>query len=130
MKKKSVKSKKKLKKKKSSNVLFKKQKKRRSKKTVKTRKHRVKYQMKDLYPFLNRVQLYRETVVFVTEIDEAAIVENTIKDLGLIYNRKDMKTRVEFTVKPNEIDVFGDEDDLLDIEYLDDEIPEIDDIFS
>jgi len=93
------------------------------------RKRRKKFLMKDLYPLLNRVQLKRKTIKFVTETIESAIVENTIKDLGLIYSKKEMKTQVEFTVKPNEEDIFNSEEDILDIEYLDDEIPEIDQIF-
>ena len=99
------------------------------KKTKVKRKRRKKFLMKDLYPLLNRVQLKRKTIKFVTETIESAIVENTIKDLGLIYSKKEMKTQVEFTVKPNEEDIFNSEEDILDIEYLDDEIPEIDQIF-
>ena len=85
--------------------------------------------MKDLYPILNKVQLKRKTVTFVTELIEAAIVENTIKDLELVYSKKEMKTQVEFTVKPNKENIFKDEEELLDVEYLDDEIPELDQIF-
>jgi len=100
------------------------------KKVVKKRKRRKKFFMKDLYPILNKVQLKRKPVTFVTETIEAAIVENTIKDLGLIYSKRDMKTQVEFTVKPNKDDIFDREEDMLDdLEYLDDEIPEIDQIF-
>lgn len=86
--------------------------------------------MKDLYPILNKVQLKRKPVIFVTELIEAAIVENTIKDLGLIYSKKNMVTQVEFSVKPNKDDIFDREEDILDdLEYLDDEIPELDQIF-
>ena len=97
--------------------------------TSKKRKRRKKFLMKDLYPLLNKVQLKRKTIKFLTEIIESAIVENTIKDLGLIYSKKEMKTQVEFTVKPNEKEIFDNEEEILDIEYLDDEIPEIDQIF-
>ena len=47
----------------------------------------------------------------------------------LIYSKREMKTQVEFTVRPNKVNIFNSEEELLDIEYLDDEIPEIDQIF-
>ncbi len=122
-KKKVVKKKKKINKKK---VIGKKKKR---KTTKKKRKRRKKFLMKDLYPILNKVQLKRKPVTFVTELIEADIVENTIKYLELIYSKKEMKTQVEFTVKPNKENIFKDEEELLDIEYLDDEIPELDQIF-
>ena len=120
---------KKTKKKKTNKKKVVKNKKKRKSKKKKRRKKRKKFLMKDLYPILNKVQLKRKTVTFVTELIEAAIVENTIKDLELVYSKKEMKTQVEFTVKPNKENIFKDEEELLDIEYLDDEIPELDQIF-
>ena len=102
---------------------------RKKRKSKKKRKRRKKFLMKDLYPILNKVQLKRKTITFVTELIEAAIVENTIKDLELVYSKKEMKTQVEFTVRPNKENIFKNEEELLDIEYLDDEIPELDQIF-
>ena len=41
-----------------------------------------------------------------------------------------MVTQVQFIVRPNKDDIFDREEDLLDdLEYLDDEIPELDQIF-
>jgi hypothetical protein len=100
--------------------------------TVKTKKKRItrkKLLMTDIYPILNRVQLKGKTEIFVAESNEADIIENTIKDLELVYTRKDMKRQVEFTVKPNKDRIFNDDEDLLDIEYLEDEIPEMGQIF-
>lgn len=119
VKKNSVQYKKKSKKKK---VVKKSKKKVTRKKRRKKRVTREKLLMVDIYPILNRVQLKRKTEVFVAKAEEADIIENTIKDLNLIYSRKEMKRQVEFTVKPNKNNMFDDED-LLDIEYLDDEIP-------
>jgi len=100
----------------------------RKKKRRKKRVTREKLLMVDIYPILNRVQLKRKTETFVAKAEEADIIENTIKDLDLRYSRREMKRQVEFTVKPNKNNVFDDED-LLDIEYLDDEIPEPGQIF-
>lgn len=85
--------------------------------------------MIDIYPILNRVQLKGKVEVFVAEINEADIIENTIKDLELRYLRRDMKRQVEFIVRPRKNNSFNDEEDLLDVEYLDDEIPELGQIF-
>lgn len=109
--------------------VVKKKKKRKTTNKKKRRKRRNKFLMKDLYPILNKIQLKRKPITFVTELIEAATVENTIKDLELVYSKKEMKTQVEFTVKPNKENIFKDEEELLDVEYLDDEIPELDQIF-
>lgn len=99
------------------------------KKRRKRRVTRAKLLMIDIYPILNRVQLRGKTEVFVSEINEADIIENTIKDLELRYLRRDMKKQVEFTVRPNKSNQYNNEEDLLDIEYLEDEIPELGQIF-
>ena len=99
------------------------------KKVVKKRKRRKRLRMEDLYPILNKVQMTGKPTSFVVEPLESAIVENTIKDLGLLYRRNDMKTQVEFFVRINRYEAIDIEDELLEIEYLDDEIPELDDIF-
>ncbi len=99
------------------------------KKRRKKRVTRKKLLMVDIYPILNRVQLKRKTEVFVAKAEEADIIENTIKDLNLRYSRKEMKRQVEFTVRPNKNNMFDNDEDLLDIEYLDDEIPEPGQIF-
>lgn len=100
-----------------------------TKKKVAKRKRRKRLRMEDLYPILNKVQMTGKPASFVVEIVEAEVIENTIKDLGLIYRRNDMKTQVEFFIKPNEYSMADMEDELMEIEYLDDEIPEIGEIF-
>jgi hypothetical protein len=99
------------------------------KKRKKRRITREKLLMTDIYPILNRVQLKGKTEVFVSKMEEADTIENTIKDLELRYLRRDMKRQVEFTVRPNKNNQYNNEEDLLDIEYLDDEIPELGQIF-
>lgn len=99
------------------------------KKRRKKRLTRAKLLMTDIYPILNRVQIKGRTEVFVSEMEEADTIENTLKDLELRYLRRDMKRQVEFTVRPNKNNQLNNEEDLLDIEYLDDEIPEPGQIF-
>jgi hypothetical protein len=100
-----------------------------SKKKIKKRKRRNKLTMDKIYPILNKIQLNRKPKTFAVEVVDASYIENTIRDLELPYTRTDMKTQVVFTVKPSKEDFFDIDDDFLDIEYLDDEIPDIDQIF-
>lgn len=95
----------------------------------KKRKRRKKMKLEDLYPILNKVQMTGKPTSFVVKFVDAAVIENTIKDLGLSYRRNDMKTQVEFSIKANEYTMIDMEDELMEIEYLDDEIPEIGEIF-
>jgi len=77
--------------------------------------------MDDIYKILNKVQLAKKTVTFVVVPCEAEIVENVIKDVHLNYNKVAMKTQTCFTVFPGQNE---ENYDILDIEYMDDEIIE------
>ena len=103
----------------------------RKKKNVKAkkRKRKKKLSMEDIYPILNRVQTKKKKVEFAVEINEAAIVANTVEDIGLAFNVREMKTQAVFTVYPN-LNEEPPEDILDKLDTLDDEIPPIGHIFS
>lgn len=93
----------------------------------KKRKRKNKITMDDVYKILNKVQIGKKKITFAMYIDEADIAENVIKDLEIKYTKKVMKTQTVFTLSPSDAD---DELDILDIDYLDDEIPEEGQIFG
>ena len=97
------------------------------KKTVKKkRKRRKKINMEDLYRVLNKVQLKKKEAKFVSEVEGADIIEHIIQDVELDYKRIDMKTQVSFIIYPTD----REEDyEMLEVEYLDDEIVEEGQIF-
>jgi len=105
----------------------KKTKKKTAKKKVIKRKRKKKMTMDDVYKILNKVQIGRKKVVFAMFEQESSTAENIIKDTGLRYTKSIMKTQVVFTIHPNDKD---EELDILDIDYLDDEIPEEGQIFG
>jgi len=96
-----------------------------SKKKLK-RKRKKKITMDDVYKNLNKVQINRKKITFAMFIDEATVAENIIKDTNLKYNKIVMKTQTVFTVYPKK----DDELDILEIDYLEDEIPEEGQIFG
>jgi hypothetical protein len=98
------------------------------KKTTKKRKRKKKILMEDIYVILNKVQISKKKIIFVTELNDAPTIENNIRDIDLRYKKVEMKTQVVFTVYPNGTD-YGD-DCMLKLEILDDEIPDIDQIFG
>jgi len=101
-------------------------KKKASRKVVK-RKRKKKITMDDVYKILNKVQINKKKITFAMFIDESSTAENVIRDTELRYTKKIMKTQVVFTIFPR-----ADEDelDILDIDYLEDEIPEEGQIFG
>jgi len=107
---------------------------RKSKKKVKKvsrrkkRKRRKKVSMEDLYSIIHKVQFGKKKIVFVTDLTEAPTIENTIRDVELKYNKVEMKTQAVFTLYPN--DHKYEEEELLHLEIMDDEIPEIGQIFG
>jgi len=125
VKKKTVKYKKKTVKKK---AVKKKVKKKAVKKKVKKRRRKKKILMEDIYVILNKVQINKKKVIFITELEDAPTIENKIKDVELRYKKVEMKTQVVFTVYPNDTDY--EDDYVLRLEILDDEIPDIDQIFG
>ena len=98
------------------------------KKKVKKRKRRKrkKITMEDFYKILNEVQLKKKIVTFVTDIEKVEVIEHIIKDADLKYGKNVMKTQVVFTLHPNEEQI---DYDIIDVEYLDDEITEEGQIF-
>jgi len=124
---KAVKKKKKVVKKKTT----KKKKKTVKKKKKKTRKRikRKKILMEDIYAIINKVQFSKKKITFVTELEEAPTIENNIRDVGLDYKKIEMKTQVVFTIHPND-EKYEDEMDNLHFDIMDDEIPDIGQIFG
>jgi len=105
-----------------------------TKKTLKKRKYTKKVKRKrkkkmtidDLYKIINKVQSKRKPITFITELIEASTMENIIKDTIDKYDKKIMVTQVMFTLYPNPEDNY---DDMLKVEYMDDEIIEEGQIF-
>ena len=123
--------KKKVKKKKAVKKKVKKKTVKKKKKTVKRakkRRRKKKILMEDIYVILNKVQINKKKVIFVTELDDAPTIENKIRDVDLRYKKVEMKTQVVFTVYPNDTEY--EDDYILRLEILDDEIPDIDQIFG
>lgn len=107
-------------------------KKTKKKKAVKkTRKYKKKKRilMEDIYAIINKVQFGKKKIIFVTDLEEAPTIENNIRDVGLDYNKVEMKTQVVFTIHPND-EKYEDEMDILHFDIMDDEIPDIGQIFG
>lgn len=84
--------------------------------------------MDDVYRLLNRVQIDKKEVTFAVKVEEAAIAENIVKDVGLEYTTRKLKTRTDLTVYPDPDDNIGEEIE-IDVDFLDDEIVEDGQIF-
>ena len=98
------------------------------KKTKKIRCKRKKILMEDIYSILNKVQMKKKKVTFAAHVVDSLIIENNIKDADLDYNKVEMKTQVIFTIYPNDTE-YDDNDDIK-LDIMDDEIPDIDQIFG
>ena len=98
-----------------------------AKKVIKKRKKRKRISMEDIYSIINKVQFGKKKIIFTTNLTEAPTIENNIKDAELKYNKVEMKTQVVFTLYPNKN---SPEEDILRLEIMDDEIPDIDQIFG
>jgi len=94
----------------------------------KTRRRKKKVYMDDIYSILNKVQINKRKVTFATDLEDAPTIENNIKDVELKYKKVEMKTQVVFTIFPNDVEY--EDDHMLKLEILDDEIPDIDQIFG
>jgi len=105
-----------------------KKKKKKKKNARKTRRRKKKISMEDIYSILNKVQIGKKKVVFASCVKDAPTIENNIKDVELKYNKVEMKTQVVFTVYPNNTQY--EDDHMIKLEILDDEIPDIDQIFG
>jgi len=109
--------------------VVKKTKKKKAVKKTRKYKKRKKILMEDIYAIINKVQFNKKKITFVTELTEAPTIENNIKDVGLDYNKVEMKTQVVFTIHPND-EKYEDEMDNLHFDIMDDEIPDIGQIFG
>lgn len=103
-------------------------KKKRAKNAKKTRRRKKKISMEDIYSILNKVQIGKKKVIFASHMVDAPTIENNIKDVDLVYRKVEMKTQVVFTVYPNNTQY--DEDHMIKLEIMDDEIPDVDQIFG
>ncbi len=103
-------------------------KKKKAKNVKKRRRRKKKISMEDIYSILNKVQIGKKKVTFASYLDDAPTIENNIKDVELKYKKVEMRTQVVFTVYPN--DTQYEDDHMLKLEILDDEIPDIDQIFG
>lgn len=110
-------------------VVKKKTKKKKAVKKTRKYKKRKKILMEDIYAIINKVQFGKKKITFVTELAEAPTIENNIRDVGLDYNKVEMKTQVVFTIHPND-EKYEDEMDNLHFDIMDDEIPDIGQIFG
>jgi hypothetical protein len=98
-------------------------------KKTKRKKRRKKklINMEEFYKILNKVQLKKRSVTFAISLDKEEVVEHIIKDVDLKYDKVSMKTQAVFTLHPNKDDI---EYDMMETDYLDDEIVEEGQIFS
>ena len=85
--------------------------------------------MEDIYAIINKVQFDKKKITFVTDLIEAPTIENNIKNVELKYDKIDMKTQVVFTIHPND-QKYEDEMDSMHFDIMDDEIPDIGQIFG
>jgi hypothetical protein len=87
--------------------------------------------MDELYRLINRVQINKKEVTVAMSHEDAVIASNVLRDAELKYDRKDLKSRVSFTIHPPEGDAI-DEDAIdvdFDIDFFEDEIPEDGQVF-
>lgn len=104
------------------------------KKVKKKQRKRKKIGMEDIYKKINRVQLKKKKVEFAVELNQLDTVENILKDIDVKYKIIERKTMAIFTLIPDDKEDLFDFDDLdmeylIDLEYMDDEIPEEGQIF-
>lgn len=99
-----------------------------AKKKNRKRSRRKRLSMEEIYKIINKVQISGEKEIFAVDVDDSFMVENVLIDAALVVDKQMMKTQTVFTVSPS------DETDMdiierLEIEYLEDEIPEDGQIF-
>ena len=98
------------------------------KKVAKKRRKKKKINMEEFYKALNKVQIQKKKVTFAPAvIEDAEVIEHIVKDVGLEYDKVIMKTQTVFTLYP---DMSDPNYEILDVDYLDDEIIEDGEIFS
>lgn len=97
---------------------------------LKRKKKRKKVFMGDIYSILNKAQFGKKKVTFATSLQDGPTIENLIKNIELKYDKVEMKTQVVFTLYPGEKKYEEEDDDVLCLEIMDDEIPDIGQIFG
>ncbi len=83
----------------------------------------------EVYRLINRVQLNKKEVHFFLTPDDAVVADNVIRDLQLKYDKKELKTRIGFTIYPNPEDAIDETATDIDIDFFADEIPESGQLF-
>lgn len=83
----------------------------------------------EVYRLINRVQLNKKEVHFFLTPEDAVVADNVIRDLQLKYDKRELKTRVGFTIYPNPEEAVDETATDIDIDFFADEIPENGDIF-
>jgi len=99
------------------------------KKKARKRVSRKKILMEDIYSIINKAQFGKRKITFVTDLADAPTIENNIKDVELKYDKVEMKTQVVFTLYPNE-KKYDEVMDTIHFDIMDDEIPDIGQIFG
>ena len=99
-----------------------------AKKKATKRTVRKKISMEDLYPIINKVQMGGKKVVFAVSLSDCPVVENTLRDAMIEYDKVEMKTQSVYTLHPKERELI--EDAILEnLEVFEDENPDIDLLF-
>ena len=101
------------------------------KKSYKTRRKSKKNKrivMEEIYSIINRVQLGDKEYSFSASLEDAYTFENMIRDTGLKYKKSELNTKVNFVLYPPK-DRQEDIDIVDHLEILEDEIPDVDQIF-
>ena len=100
----------------------------RSYKTRRKFKKKKKIIMEEIYSIINRVQLGDKEYSFSASLEDAYTFENMIRDTGLKYKKSELNTKVNFILYPPK-DRQEDIDIVDHLEILEDEIPDVDQIF-
>jgi len=80
--------------------------------------------MEEVYRLINRVQINSKEVTFAMRFDEASVADNVLKDIGLSYTKKELKTKVVFGISPSPEDRKEVEEFSINLDFLEDEILE------
>ena len=85
--------------------------------------------MDEVYRLINRVQMNKKEVHFWLSPEDSVVARNVIRDLDLKFEVKELKSRICFTIFPNEGDAIDEAASDIDLDFFEDEIPEEGSIF-
>jgi hypothetical protein len=82
--------------------------------------------LEDVYRLINRVQTVYKEAHFYLKFEDAVIARNVLKDAGLEFEERELQKKIAFLILPppereEELDI--------DIDFLEDEIPEENEVF-